>query len=357
MLKNDIYFLKIALKQAKIRRGFCSPNPSVGSLIVDKDKNILSKSYHPGAGSPHAEVQALKQLDFKVPPESTLYVTLEPCCHWGKTPPCVDAIKQAGFKRVVYAFKDPNPLVSGRGAAVLNQAGIPCDHVPLKLVDDFYQAYQYWQRTGQPFVTGKLALSLNGAISNALGDPVQITGKELLKFTHQSRSHSDAILTTVATIRHDNPQLNVRIDNKVLAKPVYVLDTYLKFPDSARLFETASSITIFHGNKVDLKVREQFIKKGVHCIEVEQLSDGLNLSQVLILIGKDGVHDLWVEAGGRCFAAFVNHKLFQRAYIYISLRWLKHGKIAFPKGISLDEMSQLITWRQFGKDALCDIRF
>lgn len=354
---NDKHFLKLALKQAKINKGFCYPNPSVGSLIVDKNKNIIAEAYHRGPGLPHAEIEALTLIDFKVPADSTLYVTLEPCCHWGRTPPCVDAILQSGIKRVVYAFQDPNPSVSGKGAEILKSAGIQCDQIKLKSITQFYKSYTHWQLTKTPFVTAKIALSLNGAIANANGDPIQITGDELRKFTHQSRQFADAILTTIDTVMHDDPQLNVRLNDITLAKPIYILDSFLRLPHHAKLFKTAKSITVFHGNQINLGKRAQLISQGVRCVELKHTEDGLNLHQAVVLIGQDGIHDLWVEAGGKCFASFVYYKLLQRAYIYISLHWLNDGKMAFPMGISLGEMSQTITWRQFGNDVLCDIQF
>lgn len=354
---KDANFLNLALKQAKIQKGFCAPNPAVGSLIVDSHSNILSKAFHRGAGLPHAEIEALKALDHKIPPNSVLYVTLEPCCHWGKTPPCVEAIIQTGLKRVVYAYEDPNPLVSGKGAHLLRQAGIQCDHIPLDSINAFYESYQHWHRTKKPFVTAKIALSLNGTIAGASGQPVQITGKELLEFTHLSRKASDAILTSVNTVIADDPQLNVRIKNAIFAKPVYVLDRHLNIPLTAKLFHTASKLTLFHGKNIDFNVRAQLSSQGAHCIEVDETTLGLNLGHILTLIGQQGIHDLWVETGGKCFASLVEKNLLQRAYIYISLRWLEHGKIAFPEGISLDSMLQTVRWRSFGRDVLCDMRF
>ncbi len=356
-LKDDEYFLKLALKQAKINKGFCHPNPSVGSLLVDKNKFILAEGYHHGPGLPHAEIEVLKQIDFKASSDTTLYVTLEPCCHWGRTPPCVDAIIKSGIKRVVYAYQDPNPIVAGKGIEMLEKAGIQCDYIKLKSIDTFYHSYHHWQKTKLPFVTAKIALSLNAAIADAHGNPVQITGKKLAIFTHQSRKSADAILTTSDTIIHDDPQLNVRIKNRVLAKPIYMLDSRLQLPLTAKIFKTAQSITVFHGKNISMLKREQLIGLNVRCIELESTVHGLNLQQAIALIGQDGIHDLWIEAGGKCFASLVHDKLLQRAYIYISLRWLKHGKIAFPMGIALDKMSQNITWRQFGNDVLCDIRF
>lgn len=356
-MKNDNHFLKLALKQAKINQGFCFPNPSVGSIIVDVDKNIISVGYHLGLGFPHAEINALQKLGNNIPKNCTMYVTLEPCCHWGRTPPCVDAIIHAGIKRVVYALQDPNPLVSGNGVAILKNAGIICDYIPISSITEFYEAYIHWHTTKLPYVTAKIALSLNGAIAQESGKPAQITGSALKKFTHQSRMIYDAVLTSSETIIQDNPQLNVRLAKKKLAKPIYIVDSHLRLPLHAEIFKTAKSITIFHAKNANTIAKAKLINQGVKCAEIKHTAEGLCLKEVLRYIGKEGVHSLWVEAGGKLFTNLFENKLLQQAYIYISLRWLHHGKIAFPKGISLDDIAKQVLWRQFGNDVLCDIRF
>ncbi|MCD6039462.1 MAG: ribD [Gammaproteobacteria bacterium] len=352
---KDHHFLAQALDLAQIRRGFCSPNPSVGAIVTFEDK-ILATGYHFACGSPHAEVDALQKLSMKAE-GATLYVTLEPCCYFGKTPPCVDVVVQAGIQRVVYGYCDPNPKVAGQGRLMLEERGIPCEFIPLPEITDFYASYHHWQKKKEPFITAKIALSLDGKIAGKSGEPIQITGGALQAFTHASRKISDAILTTAKTILHDDPQLNARLPHEIIAKPIYILDSELTLPLRATVFKTAKSLTVFHDKKANLERQQPFIDLGVRCIGVDKYAHGLDLNQVIQSIGHDGIHDLWVEAGGHCFSAFVKQGLVQRAFIYVALCWVGDGQFAFGKDFFFDLDASYIRWQQFGRDALCEIRW
>lgn len=353
MANTDSYYLKHALSLAQSRRGFCAPNPSVGCVIV-KDDQILSTGFHIQAGKPHAEAMALTQLKHQAQ-GATAYVTLEPCCHYGRTPPCTEALIKAGIKRVVYAFPDPNPIVAGKGENVLRAAEIACEHQPIPEIDAFYRSYQHWHRTKTPWVTAKLAMTLNGMIAAEDGQPVQITGPELKKYTHQGRKTADAILTTAQTIRRDDPQLNVRQDQETIAKPLYILDSQLSLPLTAKIFKTTQSITIFHAKSADVALHQRLREQGARLIEVDETPSGLDLTQIIQRVGQDGIHDLWIEAGGRCFAAFYQSGLMQRALLYIAPLWLEKGKPAFPPGFSLDGRAQKPRWERYGEDVLCEL--
>lgn len=348
---SDIIYLTQTLELAQIRRGFCAPNPSVGAIIV-RDANMLATGYHYAPGHPHAEIDALKKINHQAQ-GATLYVSLEPCCHHGRTPPCTDAIIQAGIKRVVYGYCDPNPLVSDKGAEALNSAGISCEYLPLQQINEFYKSYHHWTQTKTPFITGKIALSLDGKIAGKNGAPLQITGSELKEFTHAARKTSDAILTTSNTIIKDNPQLNVRSQNETLSKPIYILDSQLNLPLIAQIFTTAKTITVFHSKNAGDEKLKALTQQGVRCISVEANEQGLNLNQIIQFIGQDGAHDLWIEAGGKCFAAFAKERLLQRAYLYIAPIILGEGLLAFDSKIEFS-LTQA-HWKQFGKDVLCEL--
>lgn len=354
-IDTDQLYLFQALDQAQIRRGFCSPNPSVGVVITLNNK-ILATGYHLAAGFPHAETDALKKLSTNAK-GATIYVTLEPCSHWGKTPPCTDAIIQSGIKRVVYGYSDPNPIVAGKGASILQENGIICDYLPLNDVNDFYESYTHWLKTQTPFVTAKIALTLNGKIAGKQGERIQITGEELQQYTHQSRKKSDAILTTIKTILYDDPQLNVRLDNETITKPIYVLDSELNLPLTATLFKTAKSLTLFHSKEANPIRIQQFNKLGIHTIAIDKTTRGLDLQQVILHIGQEGIQDLWVEAGGKCFSSLIEQKLLQRALIYLAPSWLGEGQSAFENNFTLNTTNAKIHWQQLGNDALCDIRW
>jgi len=342
---NDQFFLLRALELAKINKGFCSPNPSVGCIILNEEKQIIAEGYHRGAGSPHAEIEALKNIQNSKP--HTMYVSLEPCCHHGKTPPCTDSIIKNNIKRVVYGFKDPNSKVNGRGDEILKEHKITCDYLPLDEIKTFYKSYTHWQKTKMPFVTAKIAMSLNGKISKITGEPIQITGEVLNQKTHYHRKISDAILTTSETILHDDPQLNARLENQTFAKSIYILDSQLRISPKAKIFQTAKSVTIFYDRKMTPI-------PNIRCIPVDTNEDGLNLHQIITTIGQDGIHDLWVEAGGKCFAALHKNKLIQKAYIYIAPLWIANGKQAF-ENFQLDQ--QKIHWEQAGNDVFLEIHW
>lgn len=353
MTMNSEHFLYQALQLAKIRRGFCSPNPSVGAVIVSESGEILATGYHWGAGHAHAEVDALRKLNGKAD-NATIYITLEPCCHWGRTPPCTDAIIQAGIKRVVYGFQDPNPLVSGKSAAILAEKNIQSDYVSIPDITEFYTSYRYWQQTQQPFITAKIALSLDGKIAGEKGEPIQITGSALKELTYQYRKNSDALLTTAKTIICDNPQMNVR-GAEVISKPVYILDRDLQTPLEATIFSTAKSVTLFHRNTMDQDALEKFTHKNIRCIAIPVEDNKLNLKAVIEQTGQDGVHDLWIEAGGICFSEFARQNLLQKILMYVAPRWVGVGQSAFDKAFSLDLSTSIVSWRQVGNDAVCEI--
>src|SRR3990167_3956342 len=205
-----------ALSLAQSQRGCCAPNPAVGAVIV-KEGQVISTGTHLGSGHPHAEIEALKSLGDQAK-GATLIVTLEPCCHFGKTPPCTDQIIKSGIGEVYFVLLDPNPVVAGKGVTALKKAGIRCELIDLPEIRAFYESYIYWINNHRPWVTAKMALSLDGKIAGPDRVSVNITGKALQQLTHQYRQKSDALLTTINTIIHDNPQLNVRLDHTLVNK-------------------------------------------------------------------------------------------------------------------------------------------
>lgn len=350
MLQHKKYLLK-TLELAEKRLGFCAPNPAVGAVVVKED-DILGEGFHWGCGHPHAEVEAIRAAG-DAAKGATLYVSLEPCCHFGRTPPCTDLIKTAGIKAVFYAFQDPNPIVSGRCAGLLNEAGIVCAQVTLVEIDAFYLPYAYWTKNKKPYVIAKLALSADHKIAGENNEAIKISGKECDALTHHYRLHSDAILTTINTILYDNPQLNARIDNTTYTKPIYILDSQARLPLHATIFNTAQSITLFCAKKS--AQTETLEKRGVRCIVVPQNSDGLDLNAVLNTIGEDGVHRLWVEAGAQCFQSFLKQQLLNRAILYISKN--KLGSDAVGIAFDVTDLSKNAAQYQCGSDWVIDRQF
>lgn len=353
---HNIYLTQ-ALALAEIRRGFCAPNPAVGAVLV-KNSQVIATGYHWASGHPHAEAAALQSLDVDAK-DATLYVTLEPCCHTNKkTPPCTELLIQRGIKQVFYGFRDPNPEVAGRGEAILLAAGINCAQISLPAIDAFYASYQHWWQTRKPVVTAKLALSLDGKIAGANGQRIAITGNEAQQFTHQQRKRADAILTTARTIQNDDPLLNVRLDNEEHRKPLYILDRELNTPPTAKIFHSAARVTLFHSATANSEKIQLFTQQGVRCHTIECTLEGLNLAEVIAQIGRDGAHDLWIEAGGRCFEAFANENLLQRAFIYLAPKWLgTDAQTAFANSTDVFTTARQQQWQILGADAVCELSY
>lgn len=305
-------FLLAALDQARLMRGFCAPNPSVGAVAVQNGK-IIAHACHHGAGTPHAEQLLLEQLPPNVS-NLSLYVTLEPCNHWGRTPPCVNAIARYGVKRVVYGYSDPNPLVAANNTPrLLAKAGVEVIHSPLDEIDEFYRSYRHWTLTGYPWITVKIAQTLDGKIAGQYGERVYLSNDQCSDFTHKNRSQSDLILTTARTVNRDDPQLNVRINDAIIDKPVAIIDRNCELNPNATIFKTAKHCHVF----CDEQLQKTVCFSNSTCYGIKTIDGRMDLSAVFKRLGKLGYHDVWVEAGGQFFYALHQANLVQKTYIYL----------------------------------------
>lgn len=350
-------FLKIALDLAKKRKGYCAPNPAVGAVVV-KNHQIIATGFHWGAGHPHAEIEALALLNHDQSQGADLYVTLEPCCHHGKTPPCTHAIQKSGIARVFYGFTDPDPRVAGQGAAWLTAAGIPCKQHLLPEITEFYQSYRYWQITKRPRVSAKLALSLDGKIAGIQGERIKISGTQADRLTHQQRNFADALLTTARTICQDDPYLTVRLPEIILQKPIYVLDSRLSIPLMSQVFTTAKPLILLHSDEVSMERVNCYRDKGAICIKVAQAKNTTDLCWNTILeeLGKAGIQDVWVEAGRRCFESLIDNHQLHQAYLYVAACYVgSDGLAAFTAKHNLLAEVKKIQWEILGKDAICHL--
>lgn len=352
---HNEYILK-ALSLAKPRQGFCAPNPPVGALFV-KDGQVIGEGTHMSPGSDHAEVMAQKAALAEVGSEglagATLYVTLEPCCHWGKTPPCTELLIEASIKTVVFALYDPNPKVSGLGIAALTKAGIECVHVPLAEVDDFYQPYSHWIATGKPWVVAKLAMSLDGQYAADNPTRLMLTSEQAQRYTHEGRGQSDALLTTACTTLKDDPQLNVRLGDTVVSKPLYILNTRGCDLKDATVMKTASHITQFCDAAVSAEVNHD--SAAISTVGVASSDGQLDLDSIIAHIGDAGVHQLWVEAGGTLIRHLLARNLIDQLRLYVTPKWLGDGfKQAFTQGFDLTGAHH-VRWQPLGVDACCEV--
>lgn len=306
-------YLLAALDAAWQGRGFCAPNPSVGAVAV-QNKQIIAQAWHHGAGTAHAEQLLLEKLPQAIQ-DVTLYVTLEPCNHWGRTPPCVDVIIQRGIQRVVYAYADPNPTVrQNQTPMLLQQAGIEVIHHPIPAIDAFYESYQYWTQTKKPWVTVKLAQSLDGKIAGPKGQRCHLTNEACGLFTHKQRLCSDIILTTTRTIQLDNPSLNVRLPQGITAKSLAILDRTCQLSLETPALQLARHSYIFH----DPQWMPSHSSPQVTYCAIPTIDARLDLVQLIMRLGNMGFHDVWVEAGATLFNELHHLNLVNRTYLYVA---------------------------------------
>ncbi len=366
------YLLK-ALALAATRKGFCAPNPAVGALIV-KGCEIIAEGVHYACGEPHAEVMALRGYQGDLS-QATLYITLEPCNHDGRTPPCTEAILASGLHHVIYAYKDPNPLVAGLGHQRLLDLGIDIQHIDCSEINQFYQSYRYWHSTQLPWVTAKIAMSLDGKIAGPAGERIAITGNALRQRTYSYRLHSDAILTTAKTIIQDDPSLNIIINKndekqnvkddiesnlldslEAISKPLYIIDRQLQLTSRFQIWKNNQPITVFYSAKNSGKISADLVGQGVRFIPIDEHHDSLDLNAILQVIGRDGIHDLWVEAGGRLLKSFIENKTVQKLLVYCSPKWLgNQAQSAFNEGKFLFDQFAHKQWHSVGDEAILEM--
>ncbi|EKD50885.1 MAG: Riboflavin biosynthesis protein RibD [uncultured bacterium] len=299
----------MALKLARKGAGRVSPNPLVGCVIV-KNGQVVGKGYHKKYGDYHAEVNALKMAGHKAR-GATLYVNLEPCFHYGKTPPCVDAVIAAGIKRVVIAMQDPNPKTDGRSITKLKRHGIEvCVGVCAKEARELNQYFIHAMTHKQPYVIVKVAQSLDGMITAQKGQRTQITGKRAVDYVQRLRSEVSAVLVGVNTVRVDDPLLTVRNPKKPQPKRI-ILDSNLSLPHTVNLFGASGGQVIL---VCALPARHKkvlaFTKRGVVVIsDVPRDRQGLDLKYVLKSLYDLGLRSVLVEGGAKVFRSFLTQKL------------------------------------------------
>ena len=343
-------FLLAALDQARRGRGFCAPNPSVGAVAVHQGQ-IISQAFHRGAGTPHAEQLLLDELPKNLS-DITLYVTLEPCNHWGKTPPCVDAIINYGISRVVYGYNDPNPTVMANNSSqLLRDKGIEVVYLPLPDIDAFYQSYHYWTLTHKPWVTVKMAQTIDGKIAGEGGARVSLSNELCAKFTHAKRLQSDVILTSVRTVNQDNPLLNVRLPTIEIGKPVAILDRLGRLNPLATVLTTATHCHIYYDRKKSPP--PLMPHRSYH--PVLAMDECLDLASVIEHLGFLGYHDVWVEAGGAVFSALHKAQLVNTTYLYISPLVLGDKAVSAYHHADIFNQARCVRWEVMDDNVIASL--
>ena len=321
MQRQDLRFMRRALELARRGEGRVHPNPMVGALLVRRGR-ILAEGAHEFFGGPHAERNALKDIR-SVPPDATLYVTLEPCDHFGKTPPCSVEMIRRGVRQVVVAMKDPNPLVAGRGLRRLKKSGVAVRVGVLeKEAKELNRYYIHWVQNKTPYVTAKIGQSLDGKIATRTGQSRWITGEASRKRAHQIRKSSDAVLVGVNTLLKDDPLLTVRLPGAKAQPLKVILDTSLKTPPGASIFSKRSpaQTLIFTSPRVSKHRIRQMEKKALVVVVPQTGSGMLDWRAILRSLGARGVTHLLIEGGGEVLGSAFSKKIVNEAYFFTSPR-------------------------------------
>jgi diaminohydroxyphosphoribosylaminopyrimidine deaminase/5-amino-6-(5-phosphoribosylamino)uracil reductase len=341
--------------------GHTSPNPAVGAVII-KDGLIVGMGYTQPAGSEHAEVMALHQAGDKAQ-GSTMYVTLEPCSYYGRTPPCTQAIIDAGISEVHVALLDPNPLVSGRGVGRLNEGGIKtyigtCQQE----AHEINEAYIKHITTGLPFVMAKFAMSLDGKIATKAGDSKWITKDEARKYAHALRYIADAVMVGVNTIVADNPRLTARgcggRGGIGKMQPIrLVVDSKGRVPLNAHIFGPPGEVLLAVAAPFDSAKKEKFVKAGAEVLELPAEGGSLDIRELFKLLGKREIVTVLVEGGGKLLGSLFDHHLVDKVLVFISPVIIGGRGAAIVAGDGVDNMAKAlrlsrVNIKSFGDDVL-----
>ena len=354
-------FMEQAISLARLAQGNVSPNPAVGAVLV-KDGAVVGQGFTQPPGLHHAEIVAIEQAG-ESSRGGTLYVTLEPCCHFGRTPPCTRAIIAAGISQVHLAMIDPNPVVDGKGRTELENAGIQTfvgEHEDQSR--ELNEAYAKYIITGLPFVTVKIAMSLDGKIATQSGDSKWISNAESRQFAHSLRHTSDAIMTGVNTVLADDPHLTTRScggrGGTTKKQPLRIIvDGRGRTPQSARIFHEAGKTILVLGRPARANEKEAFAQLGAEILELPSTQGIIELKSLFKVLGQRQITSVLVEGGGILAGSLFNQGLVDRVFVFIAPIIIGgEGKTAVAgKGVNqLAEAYRLerVTTTRFGEDIL-----
>lgn len=364
-VKNDKFWMAETLELAKKGMGFVSPNPMVGCIILNEDGEIIGKGYHERYGKAHAEVNAIESVKNQADLlNATVYVSLEPCAHFGKTPPCADLLASLPLKKVVIAMEDPNPLVAGKGIQKLRDSGILVDVGILQTqAESLNESFLHFIKTRRPFITLKWAQTLDGYVAAADGSSQWITGKEARTLVHKWRSEYDAVLVGRNTALLDNPALTVRHVEGRQPKRI-VLDGPGSLPKDLRLFcdqheEKTIVVTTNpkHFEPIDpiLAIMSGSAFRGTRIV-VPQKENHVDLEIAFEKLGELGIASILVEAGSDLASALIKQNLIDKIECFIAPKLLGNGTRAL-KNLGVSRIQEAIEfrkteWKQIGDDFL-----
>lgn len=311
-------YMKLALELAANAKGRTSPNPLVGAVVV-KDNRVVGCGWHRKAGTPHAEVHALAQAG-ELAKGADVYVTLEPCSHYGKTPPCAKALVKAGVKNVYAAMLDPNPKVAGNGFKILQDAGIHVEYGFLEAeARALNEVFLKWIMHKQPFVVMKAAMTLDGKIATATGQSKWITNETSRAYGYKLRDIYDGILVGINTVIADDPSLTARVEGG--KNPIrIVVDSRLKIPLTAKLLHDKQAPVIIATTKLASAEKvEQLKNLGAEILIVDtDKNNRVDVTKLVELLGQRNICSILVEGGAEIHGSFVEHKLIDKVYFFIA---------------------------------------
>lgn len=352
---NPLKVMEECAQLALLGKGKVKTNPVVGAIIV-KDNKIISRGFHSKFGGAHAEVDALANAVESVI-GGDMYVTLEPCSHHGKTPPCVDAIIKAGIKRVFIGIVDPNPVNAGKGMKLLEKSGIEvflgyCEPLCASLIEDFTK----YILKKKPYFSLKVAQTIDGKIATYTGDSKWITSESSREYVHYLRSISDGILVGSGTVEADNPSLDIRFLKSENEPYKIVLDSNLEISLGSNLVSKYADKLIVFTNSTQSDKQIKLSNLGVKIINVSSNENGLDLNEVSTKLAEMNMMNILIEGGSHIFASFIESGLVDRFYSFIAPKLLGGGKSSFDgRGVEMIKDAKYLTdiqVRRFEEDIL-----
>lgn len=315
-MTNGMY-MERAINLAKRGIGFVNPNPLVGAVII-KDGRIIGEGYHERCGGLHAERNALQNCT-EDPRGATMFVTLEPCCHHGKTPPCTDAIIEHGIATVFVGSDDPNPLVAGKGVQALRDAGITVHTGMCKEeCDALNRVFFHYIRTKTPFCVMKTAMTADGKTATRTGLSRWISNSESRRHVHETRKRVAGIMVGIGTVLSDDPMLNCRADNPSHPARI-VCDTNLQIPEDCRLVHSAQDIpTYVAASRIDPRKRAVLEQRGVHVLEIPEMDGHVNLRALMYRLGELEIDSILIEGGAALHEAALRSGIVQHVHVYVA---------------------------------------
>lgn len=316
----DIKYMKRAIEISKLGIGRTNPNPLVGAVIV-KDNKVIGEGYHEYFGGAHAEVNAINNTT-EDPKDSTMYVTLEPCSHYGKTPPCVNLIIKNNISKVVIGMKDPNPLVAGRGIQILKSNGIEVEvgvmEEEIKKINEIFIKYI---TTKRPFCILKTAITLDGKIATKTGDSKWITNTESRKYVHHIRNRVSGIMVGKNTIVKDNPLLTTRIeDSKGIDPARIIVDTFANIPIDSKVLniESKAKTIIAVSEKADKDRLKALEDKGAQVLIIPTKNNRVDLRHLIKILGENNIDSLLIEGGATLNWSALNENIVDKVMCFIA---------------------------------------